>query len=348
MGASVVFIGAGWVVERCWLPACAEIGVERVALLDVDPERTRQCIGSVPEGSLDVARVDDPRNVSADIAVIATPAATRIDAAKMVMPHVGRVVLEKPAALDTASLEGLIELARQTGTELAVANTVAYRPDVLAFAAEARRLEPSSIDLSWFRRDGVPRRPTFLDPRQAGGGAVIDLGWHLLDAIDQIDPTILTGALVESATSDLGSPEDAHDRHLAVDGTPPVAVEFKGSLLARCRGGASLSLQASWLGAPGHDMTRLEVTDAGASSIELTAAFGFSPDRARTAVLTVVSHGVKRVHRFENTSVPAFRRQAQRVLDGGWRADGSCHDVRRALDKVALFEATYSRMKVRS
>ena len=99
------------------------------------------------------------------------------------------IILEKPAAVSTAALEPLVEMARQTGLFVAVPLPNRCGPiwREMADLRSAGRLGP--VSHAQFRIvNGPPQRyraegvPWVLDPAIGGGGALRNLGIHGIDA----------------------------------------------------------------------------------------------------------------------------------------------------------------------
>jgi oxidoreductase len=339
-----LFIGAGWVVEQCWLPACTDLDLGTIHLLDIEPERASRCAATFSSG-VDVKAIESVRQREFDLAVVATPVAPRIGIARELVGRVGRIVLEKPAALAVEDLCMLNEVAAAAGVEVAVANTVAYRRDVEALVAACKAFELVEVDISWIRRGGVPRRPTFLDPRLSGGGALVDLGWHLLDVVHEVDSSILDDCRLESVDwsydvdDDLGwQPADVR--------TEFGGVETGATLCALSATGVRLRLKTSWVGSGTYDYTCVRVADASGRSCVLDATFGFSPNRRPESTLSIIdAAGGREVRTFENSSEAAFREQARRLLDPGRSTRGSRHDAAWALGKVEMFELAYGSVR---
>jgi oxidoreductase len=230
-----------------------------------------------------------------DFAVVATPNHLHGETAGHVLDAGVAALVEKPLCLSTAELTRLTRRAVDGGSTLQVSRASARRRDVLALRSLVQRMcvGPLQVRAEWLRSAGVPRPGSWFTRRaEAGGGALLDLGWHLAEATSGI----LQGSRPIELTAHLSdtSPEAVEARALwraDGDGTGPIDVETDGELRAVYPDGSSLSLRAAWMSDVPVDTTRIIVRgpDAGGAPCraELVTTFGFSPHRVVCPVLRV-------------------------------------------------------------
>jgi len=94
-------------------------------------------------------------------------------------------MVEKPLARNSAEGESMIEAARRTGRVLGVSFNRRGRQDVQIVKREVERGNLGAMYHArafWMRRSGIPGLGTWFTTKDmAGGGALIDIGIHVLD-----------------------------------------------------------------------------------------------------------------------------------------------------------------------
>ena len=180
---------------------------------------------------------------------------------------------------------------------LLAGSAVRYRGDIQTL----RRVLPDlgdirHVDLGWIRARGVPAPGGWFTRRaQAGGGALVDLGWHLLDTLAHLlGPSRFPQ--VVGVTSDDFVNVRAWRAAWRQDEPGPGAGRDAADVEDTARGflvrddGVSVSLSASWASHQARDVSRIRV-EGSTGTAELTCAFGFSPNRGPGPVLTVTRAG---------------------------------------------------------
>jgi predicted dehydrogenase len=219
------------------------------AIVGSDEERTRaraELLG-VPRGTADVASVlDDP---SIDVVHVCTPNRTHVELATAVLEAGKHLVLEKPAALDSASARSLADLAARLGRHAVVALTYRGYPMVRRARALVASGEVGELRLihGGYIQDWLASASDYnwrLEPEAGGASrAVADIGTHWFDTAE-----FIAGLRVEAVFADLATfiarrtrPLTAAAAFAAADGpTEEVAVasEDAATILVRFEGGA--------------------------------------------------------------------------------------------------------------
>jgi predicted dehydrogenase len=242
------FVGLGW-IGRLRLQAVAEARAAAVAALC---EPVRQRLQDAAEAHADVATFRDAEEALAaadalelDGVVIATPNALHVAQARAALDRGLAVFVQKPLGTGAGEVQALIEHARSADRRLGVDYT--YRH--LDAAHGARELvrrgalgEVFFVEAAFHNAYG-PDKEWCFDPEVAGGGALMDLGVHLVD----LSLWLTDGSRVEGVrgwTRDLPG-------HRGIDGFS--AVEY------RIRAGPSVRVAASWHAHAGRDCA-FEVT----------------------------------------------------------------------------------------
>ncbi|CAL9358128.1 Putative UDP-kanosamine synthase oxidoreductase subunit [Streptomyces sp. enrichment culture] len=300
-------IGLGWAARSIWLPRLLRSPAFTVTAA-VDPdERGRAAVtgsqGADATGLSVLAAVADLDPAEVDLAVVAVPNHLHCAVACELLTKGIPVFLEKPVCLTSEEAERLAAAERAGGTVLLAGSAARHRADVRGLYRAAERLgEVRHIELAWVRARGVPDRGGWFTQRSlAGGGALVDLGWHLLDiavpllgtaafrhAIGTVSADFITQASSRAAWRD--DDNDAEGDGGAAGGTD-VEDTARGFLVTD--DGRSVVLHASWASHEAVDTTRVTV-DGSAGSVTLRCTFGFSPNRLGKSVLTRTADGTTR------------------------------------------------------
>ncbi|MCM3885478.1 Gfo/Idh/MocA family protein [Frankia sp. R82] len=325
----VAVVGLGWAGRSIWLPRLREHPRFVVtAIVDPDPAaRTAatQDLATVPDGAggaghgpagtgsgqpeptvfADVNELAAAGRARPDLAVVAVPNNRHADIAERLLAAGIPVFLEKPVCLSSAEADRLAA-AEQAGDATLLAGSAArYRADVSRLYEVAAGLGAiRHVDLAWVRARGIPDAGGWFTRReQSGGGALVDLGWHLLDTL-----TPLLGAVrfreVIGTTSDDFVNDGAWAASWRHEDEPQATSDSDGRLPGRAGGdvedtargflvtehGTSVALRASWASHEARDLTAITVEGA-AGTTSLRCTFGFGPNRQDRSVLTLTRTG---------------------------------------------------------
>ncbi|SCL14182.1 oxidoreductase [Micromonospora nigra] len=297
-GASPVrtaVVGLGWAGREIWLPRLAAHPAFQVTAL-VDPQaavRDRaRAIHAVPAAYADI---DDLPADAADLVVVAVPNHLHTAVAARLLRRGVPVFLEKPVCLTTAEADLLATAERAGGAVLLAGSAARWRADVRALVDVAAELGPiRHVDVAWVRARGVPDAGGWFTRRDlAGGGALVDLGWHLLDtALPLLGPTRIVHA-VGSVSDDFvndSAAQAAWRSDATTDGRTRGDVEDTARGFLLTADGASVAVHACWASHEARDRTTITVQGV-AGSATLRCTFGFSPNREPTPVLTRTRDG---------------------------------------------------------
>lgn len=301
----VALIGLGWVGQQVWLPALAESSAYEVtALVDIAPAALAAAAAVAPRAWR--GRRPDPIGPDiADLAVVAVPNDLHTETAEALLARDVSVFVEKPVCLSSTELRRLRAAEAGGRGALLAGSAGRYRADV----RRLRALLPSLgsvrlVELSWIRASGIPRRGGwFTSSSRAGGGALLDLGWHLLDVgLDLLGrPEVVRAVGVRSA--DL-----VHDPRWAADwradvptGGAPLGedVEDSATGFLVTEGGVGVSVSAAWASHQPYDVTTVRLHGS-AGTATLRCTFGFSPQRVAGPELVL-----SRAGRTESVPLPS-------------------------------------------
>jgi predicted dehydrogenase len=186
-----------------------------------------------------------------DAVYVAVPNAYHESVAISALEAGRHVLLDKPFALNAIAAENMIAAAERSGRTLMLGMNQRFERNVQRakkLTAEGRLGEIYHIKAYWRRRAGIPRLGSWFTNRSvAGGGALLDIGVHVLDValhlLDNFQPVSVSGTTFTRfgnrglGEGGWGRSEREYD---AFD------VDDFATALIRLEGGAVVSLEASW------------------------------------------------------------------------------------------------------
>jgi predicted dehydrogenase len=186
-----------------------------------------------------------------DAVYIAVPNVLHAPLAIAALESGRHVLLEKPFAIDLAAAERVAEAARDAGCTLMIGMNQRFDPAVQRarlLLADGALGEVYHAKAWWRRRSGIPRIGSWFTHREAaGGGALLDIGVHMLDAcLHLIGAPRVVGVSGATATrfGNRGLGDGAWGRSEREH--PDFDVEDFATALIRLEGGATIALDAAW------------------------------------------------------------------------------------------------------
>ena len=150
------------------------------------------------------------------------------------------VLCEKPMAMNAAQARRMVAAADEAKRKLAIHFNHRMAPNVQAMRRYVEAGEVGQIYFArtvWHRRRGFPDKPSFLQNASAGGGAMIDLGVHILDIALYLMDYPQPVAVSAQAVNRFGE-LDAPGMKMDVDDFASAYIRFDN--------GAALALEVSW------------------------------------------------------------------------------------------------------
>jgi predicted dehydrogenase len=259
------FLGLGWIgLDR--LRALAGLQTaDIVALADVCESGCQEALRIVPGAALH-RDLDTLLELELDGIVIATPSALHAEQAAAALRRGRAVFCQKPLGRDRGEVAAVLAAAAEADRLLGV--DLSYRHigalgHIRSLAREGRLGKIFAAELTFHNAYG-PDKPWFYDRRLSGGGCVIDLGIHLVDAALWI----------------LGSPITVVASRLYAAGRPWRPEEDKVETYAaaemRTAGDTAIRLSCSWKLHAGRDAIigiDLHGTEGGASFSNVDGSF---------------------------------------------------------------------------
>jgi 3-amino-5-hydroxybenzoic acid synthesis related protein len=288
----VAIVGLGWAARSIWLPKLGEHPAFAVrAVVDPNPAARASFTGRCS----DIAVLTDVEELpagSVDLAVVAVPNHLHCAVACHLLAQGLAVFLEKPVCLSSGEADRLAAAEHSGGAVLLAGSAARYRSDVRALHSLAETVgRIRHVELAWVRARGVPDAGGwFTHRRLAGGGALLDLGWHLLDVVLPLLGSTTVDQAVGTVSADFLTHHTCravwrqdHAAGLQRGGGGDVEDTARGFLLTG--DGVSIFLRASWASHEARDITMIKV-EGTAGSATLCCTFGFSPHRLRSSTLS--------------------------------------------------------------
>ncbi|MFD5268551.1 Gfo/Idh/MocA family protein [Streptomyces sp. NPDC058335] len=345
----VAVVGLGWAGRSIWLPRLhRHPAFQVVAGVDADPA-AREAAGAEVPGLRLVTDVAALHPADLDLAVVAVPNHLHTTVACRLLERSVPVFLEKPVCLNSAEAEQLAAAERAGGSVLLAGSAARHRTDMRELAAVVATLgRVRHVDISWVRASGVPDAGGWFTRRElSGGGALVDLGWHLLDALGPLLGPVDYGQVTGTVSDDFVNSRSRRaawrqdgQEYDPETGTGDVEDTARGFLVTE--DGVSVALRASWASHQATDVTAITV-EGSAGTATLRCTFGFSPNRLDGSVLTVHRDGE---HTLVDLPHSAVGSEYDRQLDALTRLLGEPDRQGKAIDEVrhtiAVIERIYA------
>ena len=157
--------------------------VEIAAIADPSEANVEKSAASAP-GALRLQSLGRASEQDLDGISIATPSARHAEQTIAALERGLAVFCQKPLGRDVSEVRATIDVARTQNRLLGVDLSYRYTQAMQKIRPLVRSGELGhifAVDLVFHNAYG-PQQPWFYDPHQAGGGCVVDLGIHLVDA----------------------------------------------------------------------------------------------------------------------------------------------------------------------
>ncbi|MEV6550509.1 Gfo/Idh/MocA family oxidoreductase [Streptomyces sp. NPDC051597] len=342
----VAVVGLGWAAREIWLPRLRRHPRFTVAAV-VDPvTEARARVAELAPGARAVASIEDIDPAEARFVVVAVPNHLHAAIGVGLLERGHTVFIEKPVCLSSEEARRLVEAEAAGGGVLLAGSAARGRADVRALYEAVRGLGAiRHIDASWVRSRGVPGAGGwFTNGELAGGGALLDLGWHLLDVVGPLtgdaDAEQVVGAVSADFLADARAAAGWRgDTDTGLAAGVDVEDTARGFLVYDNR--ISLALRASWASHEEFDTTTVTV-EGTAGTATLRCTFGFSPRRSGGSRLLLTRSG-------ETTAVPfaeepigtEYDRQLDDIADRLAAPDSKGRAAREARRTVGVIERLY-------
>ncbi|MGP9539486.1 Gfo/Idh/MocA family protein [Brachybacterium sp. AOP43-C2-M15] len=337
-------IGLGWAGQQHVAAYAADPAVDLVAISAMEehllarfgdehevPGRYRDWQQMLDEAELDLVSIATPTFLHAPMATAALEAGLH-------------VLTEKPMAETGEAAAGMVDAARRAGRVLDVSFNHRQRGDVTALRAVVDSGVLGKLyyaKAGWIRRQGIPGLGTwFTKAASSGGGAMMDIGIHMLDmALHLLDEPEVTAASASTHAEfgPLGRGGSGFGISQVEEGVP-FEVEDLATAFLRLDGGGTLLLESSWAQWIPHDLCYVTLYGAdGGATIE----WGGAPGSDRITVWTEVA-GIPAELQPEvgedGRHAGAVAQFLQKVRSEDWTP----HDGSLALRRARVLDACYA------
>jgi predicted dehydrogenase len=229
----VAVVGSGAIAQVAHLPVLSKMrGVRVVALCDIDRAKARALADrfEIPDVFVDIEDLLGYGGI--DALVVATPNHLHEPHVLAAIAAGVDVLCERPLALNASGVERILVAAENAGRKVVVGNNHRFRSDVQALDRFLRGGELGKLvgvrAGSYNLRSAVPSWR--LRRAESGGGALMDLGFPLLD----LAFWLADFARPERVWAQLDRPGMAN------------AVEDSALVVLQCSGGIAMSFDVSW------------------------------------------------------------------------------------------------------
>lgn len=222
------FLGLGWIGRARLLSMVEADCAEVAAVADPRPGALEEWPAAGRAEGL-----DELLEMGLDGIVIATPSAQHAAQSSAALDAGLAVFCQKPLGRNAAETRAVIERARAAdrllGVDLSYRHTAALRA-IREVVQSGELGEIFAVDLVFHNAYG-PGQPWFYDRAQSGGGCVLDLGIHLIDAA----LWILGGPIVGVSSRLFAQGRRLRGRDPAVEDYATARLELAGGAVAELR-----------------------------------------------------------------------------------------------------------------
>jgi predicted dehydrogenase len=243
----VGLVGCGAIARRFHIPALQAAGAQMTAFASRSAASAEAAVSEAGSGS--VMSFDSlVASSEVDAVVICTPNALHAPQALAAIEAGKHVLVEKPFTVTVAESDAVVSAAAAAGVVAMAAQSTRFYPMVVAARDAVRHGSVGSVTavrgvlcnagpLAW-----APDAAWFLEPELSGGGALLDLGVHLVDTLRFVLDDEIASVAATLARGTHGLDEDAF-------------------VLLDTRKGVVGTLHAGWRASSGRDFSLTIVGD---------------------------------------------------------------------------------------
>ena len=185
MAPRVALLGYGSAGRGIHAPLLAAAGAAPGVVVTANPERAAQVAADLP-GALVVPELSAALAAGVDLVVVASPSGAHVGNAIACLDAGVAVVVDKPLAVDATGARSVVERAQRRGVPLTVFQNRRWDDENRTLArllADGALGTVHRFERRWERWRPVPKdRWRENAPAAEGGGILLDLGPHLVDA----------------------------------------------------------------------------------------------------------------------------------------------------------------------
>jgi len=248
----VGIIGCGGIANGKHMPSLKKLeNVKMVAFCDIIEERAQKA--KKDYGTEDAFVCTDYRELlkipDIEVVHVLTPNVSHAEISIATLEAGKHVMCEKPMAASSKDARAMVEAAKRTGKKL----TIGYQSRSTRTYQYARKLiqdgelgEVYYVKAPAVRRRGAPLWGVFLDKEKQGGGPMIDIGTHSIDAalylIGNYEVASVTGSVYRKLADTA-----MYSNEWGIWDPKDFQVEDSAMGFVKFKNGATMVVEASWL-----------------------------------------------------------------------------------------------------
>jgi predicted dehydrogenase len=247
----VGIIGAGQISESCCKAATSHDNAEVIAAFDPNPGRLKDLCDKHGIATAYASAEEMLADPKVDAIYVAVPNKFHAPYAKQALEAGKHCILDKPFAMNSTEAQGVADAAEAAGKVFMLGMNQRYRKEsqqIRSLAKQGYFGEIYHAKAFWFRRSGIPKLGTWFGNKDmAGGGALLDIGVHLLDLClhlgDLWNPVAVSGATyTKFGNRGLGEGSWGKSDKENI----PFTVDDFATALIKFENGATINLDVSW------------------------------------------------------------------------------------------------------
>lgn len=184
----VCIISCGMIANSAHIPAYRQFkdDYEIVAVCDINEQAARYTAenNAIPNYYTDIEKMLEEQKP--DVVSVCVPNSFHKHCTIMALQAGANVLCEKPLAFTYADAQEMFDCAKSNGKVLMACQSMRFTPDRLAAKEYLEKQKLDDIyygELSRIRRRGIPTWGAFHVKKISGGGAFVDIGVHMVDAL---------------------------------------------------------------------------------------------------------------------------------------------------------------------
>ena len=244
-------IGAGQIASDHISSIIRHKEAEIIAIADPSINRANELAKQFSISKVYSSTEEILKNKNIDAVTIAVPNKFHADYSIAALNAGKHVMLDKPFALNINEAEAVVKAAKTNNKVLMVGMNQRFSPEsqIIKSLVDAGKLgEIYHAKACWRRRSGSPKFGTwFCHKEESGGGAMLDIGVHMLDLtmylMNNFKPFSVFGS-VYTKICNRGKGEGSWGKSDKID--PIFDVDDFATALIKFENGATISLDASW------------------------------------------------------------------------------------------------------
>lgn len=245
-------VGAGAIAYSSCKAIQSHGGAEIVAASDLNEERLKELCEKFSIARSYADSADLFADADIDAVYLGVPNKFHAPLALAALEAGKHVILDKPFALNAEEAIAVAAAAEKSGKIFMLGMNQRYRKESQQIRSLVEKGMLGDIyhgKAFWFRRSGIPKLGTWFGNKSlSGGGALLDIGVHLLDlclfCMDNFEPVTVSGSTYTTfgnrglGEGGWGKSDRAKDFTFDVDDFASAFIRFKN--------GATMTLDVSW------------------------------------------------------------------------------------------------------